>query len=689
MTVEAPQEYSAKSVRALSGLEAVFVRPGMYVGSTGKQGFHHLLWEIVDNSVDEAMGGYCNRIEVTLNADGSASVADNGRGIPVDPQPDDSEYPGMPTVEMVLTVLHAGGKFDGNAYSFSGGLHGVGISVVNALSEWTKVDVKKDGQNHHIEFGLAYKYDAAGNPVYDHKGAHAVIPGKVTSPLESYGKVAKSDTGTSVTFLPTDKVFSYSGWDIELIARRLRHGSFLNPGLIFVLRDHRTEEHTEVEFHYPNGLKDFMDEVSIERLAASDNVGKTDELLPLEPILLGGEDPESGGEWSMCLRWFPDANYRSISFANGIETGHGGTHVKGYEQVLTLMMNRYAKQDHIGMIDEKSPSLEAVDVRAGLGVIIAAKVKEPQFVGQTKDELSNDETRIMIRQGFSEQFWNWMQEHPVEIKEILGKLIDGMRFRHRMAALEDAERSKAEKRGVPAKSQALPPKLSDCETRDRSLAELFIVEGDSAAAPAKKSRDSKTQAVLPIRGKGLNIENALNSKGGEDRIQGNKEVQGILATIGAGSQDLFDLDSMRYDKIIILTDADEDGRHIQLLLMTTFYRLCKPLVEAGRLYVARPPLFSATINQVKYYAHDMAGREEIEARFPRSNVEWMRFKGLGEMNFDQLGDTCLDPSQRRIVRINVDDPSVADQTIKSLMGGDTNAKWDAVQDVNVSGEELL
>lgn len=672
------QDYGADSISALEGLEPVRLRPGMYIGSTGRSGLHHMLWEVVDNSVDEAMAGYADRVDIAINNDNSISVSDNGRGIPVAPQTKGS-YKGMPTVEMVMTILHAGGKFGQGAYQFSGGLHGVGISVVNALSEWVRADVHLDGQIHSIKF-------AAVEEVVD--GQEKLIPGKVIQPLEVTGKT--KHRGTTITFQPDHRVFSATEWDYDTIARRIRQGAFLNPGLTFTLTDNRESTQTAtVEYRYPNGLRDFMDELTPDRLEHAEKKGKTDLLMPAKPIVLKGEDTGTGNSWEMVFRWFPDQWYRSASFANGIETGHGGTHVKGYEQVLTMLMNRYARQDHIGFLGDRDSNLEAVDVRSGLGVIIAVKVRDPQFVGQTKDELSNDEVRQMVRQGFSEQFWDWMQDHPIEAKMFIMKCIEEMRMRHRISAMAEAERAKAEKKGIAAKSQPLPSKLSDCETRDRQEAELFIVEGNSAAGPTKKARDTHFQAVLPIRGKILNAEEALNRKNGLDRIQNNEEIQGILAAIGAGSQEMFDVGSMRYGKIVILTDADDDGAHIETLLMTAFYRMCQPLVDSGHLYVARPPLFSTVHKGEKVYVHDVEEREAYEAKHPRNNFEWTRFKGLGEMNYDQLAQTCISPETRRLAQINVEEASIADSVTSSLMGSDTDAKWEALQDVVIEAEEVL
>lgn len=673
MTVAA--EYGADQIRALEGLMAVRARPAMYIGSVDKRGVHHLVWEVLDNSIDEAMGGHATNIEVTLNQDGSVSVKDDGRGIPVDPQRTGA-YKGLPTVEMALTVLHAGGKFGDGGYQYSGGLHGVGVSVVNALSEWTDVEVRRDGKIHRIGFAFGTKEDEDGNTVE--------TAGKTVSPLTVTGTTSPDDTGTTVTFLPDYRVFTHSGWDLDLIERRIRHGAFLNPGLTFTLTDARDPDAVTTVTHcYPNGLVDFMAEQAAVRLEQSGNEGETDRLLPVDPIILGGSDEDSGGQWDMVLRWYPDQAYRASSFANGIETPHGGSHVKGYESALTLMLNRFARQDHIYLLGERDPNLEAVDVRSGLGVIISVKVRDPQFVGQTKEELSSDSTRSMVRSGFTAQFWDWMESHPTDAKVFLTKCIDAMRLRHKLADMERTERNKQEKRGYAPKSQALPSKLSDCWTKDRSQAELFIVEGDSAAGPAIKGRNAETQAILPIRGKGLNIEKALTARDGGERIANNREVQGIIATMGAGSQDLFDLASMRYDKIIMLTDADDDGRHIQLLLMTTFYRLMTDLVADGRLYVARPPLFSTMGKDGKIYLPDEEARDRFIEEHPRHAAPFTRFKGLGEMNVNELTETTINPVTRSLAQLQVEDASMADSTISQLMGNDANAKWDVLQDVEL------
>lgn len=670
-TAVAASEYGADSIQALEGLEPVRTRPGMYVGGTGRAALHHLIWEVVDNSVDEAMAGHADRIDIVLNADNSVTVMDNGRGIPVAPQKSGS-HKGMPTVEMVMTVLHAGGKFDDSAYAFSGGLHGVGISVVNALSIYTDVAVFRDGKEYGIRFGRSTRDDGT------------IWSGRTLEPLSVVGDHEGGD-GTRITFLPDEDVFTTTQWDYETISRRIKNGSFLNPGLTFTLTDNRDGfDNEQVEYYYPNGLIDFMKELTVARLEQSEK--SDDALLHPDTIFLSGEDTEVRGRWEMALRWYPDQFYRVNSFANGIETGNGGTHVKGYERPLTQLMNRFARQ-HLQILGDKDPNLEANDVRSGLGVIISVKVKDPQFVGQTKDELANEDTGTMVRQGFSEQFWAWMENHPIEARDILNKCIEEMRFRHKMANLEASERANQEKKGTAAKSMQLPAKLSDCSTRDRKQAELFIVEGDSAAGPAKKGRDSSFQAVLPIRGKGLNVEAALAS-GRSDRIESNKEIQGIIAALGAGSQDMFDLDHCRYGKIIVLTDADDDGAHIATLLMTTFYRLFRPMVDDGRIHVARTPLFSTTYKGEKVYLRDEEEREKFESTV-KGELNFTRFKGLGEMNANQLAETSINPDTRSLARVTVEEASTADMSIRELMGKDSSAKWEALQDVEVEIEDLV
>lgn len=673
-------EYDNSQIVALEGLQPVRMRPGMYIGSTGKQGFHHLMWEVVDNSVDEAMAGHADRIHVTLNEDGSATVRDNGRGIPVDPQKNGS-YKGMPTVVMVCTVLHAGGKFGTGAYAFSGGLHGVGISVVNALTRWMNIEVRRDGKLHEVGF-------AAQDKVV--KGKNVVEPGVLVSPLKSKRNPGKDETGTTVTFMPDERVFSHNDWDVDVIARRLRQTAFLNPGLTCVLTD--TEGNTQ-EFHFPGGISDFMKEVAVARLATSDHAGQVERLMPpQEPISLGGAEEE--GEWVMTMQWHPDNKYQVLSFANGIETIDHGTHVEGYQSVLTTIMTKYARQEHIGILTDKDSNFEASDVRSGLGVIISVKVKEPQFQGQTKGKLGNEEIKTLVRQGFNAQFWDWMQEHPTEIKAILTKAVNEMRMRKRLAELAEKERAKGgDGDAIAPRSQPLPAKLSDCESKDRKGTELFIVEGDSAAGPALMSRNPALQAVLPIRGKGLNVEKAIQARqsargDNKDRIANNVEVQSIIASVGAGSESKFDIEQSRFSKIVILTDADDDGAHIATLLLTTFYHLMRPMLEEGRIYVARPPLFSTIVKDEKVYAHTVEDRDRID-RESRAQLTWTRFKGLGEMNPDELGDTAINPATRRLAQISMTDGEEAAFIISQLMGKDSAPKWAELSTVTVTGEDAI
>jgi len=673
-------EYGSAQVVALEGLQPVRMRPGMYIGSTGKQGFHHLLWEVVDNSVDEAMAGHADRIEVTLNEDGSATVSDNGRGIPVEPQKAGS-YKGMPTVVMVCTVLHAGGKFGTGAYTMSGGLHGVGISVVNALTRWMNITVRLDGKIHEVGF-------AAQDKVI--KGKSVVEPGVLVSPLKSKRNPGKDEHGTTVTFLPDERVFSHNDWDVEVIARRLRQTAFLNPGLTCTLTD--AEGNTQ-EFLFPGGISDFMKEVAAARLTATDHAGQVERLMPpKEPISLSGVEAE--GEWVMAMQWHPDNKYQVLSFANGIETIDHGTHVEGYQSILTTIMTKYARQDHIGILTEKDSNFEASDVRSGLGVIISIKVAEPQFQGQTKGKLGNEEIKTLVRQGFNAQFWDWMQEHPTEIKAILTKAVNEMRMRKKLAELAEKERAKSgDGDAIAPRSQPLPAKLSDCESKDRKNTELFIVEGDSAAGPALMSRNPALQAVLPIRGKGLNVEKAIQARqstrgDNRDRIANNVEVQSIIASVGAGSESKFDIEQSRFSKIVILTDADDDGAHIATLLLTTFYHLMRPMLEQGRIYVARPPLFSTIIKDEKVYAHTVEDRDRID-RESRAQLTWTRFKGLGEMNPDELGDTAINPATRRLAQISMTDVEDAAFTISQLMGKDPAPKWAELSTVTVSGEDSI
>ena len=667
--------YGADDIIALEGLEAVYRRPAMYVGTTDKRGFHHLLWEIVDNSVDEAMGGHADRISVTIHEDESVTVTDNGRGIPV-AQQTSGTYKGMSTLEMVMTVLHAGGKFEGKGYQFSGGLHGVGVSVVNALSTRLEVKVRREGQVYAMAFAGKRRKVRGKSETY--------VPGLVESPLKAVGKTkVKTETGTEVRFWPNLDVFSCDTWDSKLVLAHMRRSAFLNPGLTFVFSDERHDDEP-VEFCYPNGLADFMAEEAAERIADEENASIED-ILPRDPIVLGGTAEDDNGQWDLAMLWFPDERYVIHSFANGVTTPNGGTHVKGLEEAMTGSLNKYARQDHIALLGEKDANLAASDWRSGCGFVISAKVREPQFVGQTKEELSNPEIKSMVKSQFALQFAQWLDAHPAEAKHLVERFVQQMRFRIKMADFAKAEKAKGQQ-GFQAAKLPLPAKLADCSKRAGS--ELFIVEGDSAAGPAIKARNSSFQAVLPVRGKGLNIEVALNGRDAESKISANKEVQGIIAAIGAGSQDMFDPSKMRYDKIIMLMDADPDGRHIAILLMTLFYRLMPELVQSGHLYVARPPLFGTRQKDKKVYLATEAERDAFLLANPRHSEPVLRFKGLGEMNFRELGETTIEPSTRSLGRLVIEDAMAADATLRSLMGSNSATKWDVLKDAVFDEEDV-
>lgn len=682
--------YTAKDMTELVGLTPVRARPGMYIGGTDKRGYHHLLWEVVDNSVDEFMGGYGDSITVTLNEDNSISVEDHGRGIPMDNTAD-----GTPAVQKTATSLHMGGKFGHNAYAVSGGLHGVGLSVVNALSSWMTIKVVRDGQEGTISFRSSATIEEAV------LGQGEV--GVVSSPLQIKKSKRKGDHGTTVTFLPDPEMFqSYKSceWDIKLIQKRLRQSAFLNAGLTINLIDNRPAyDNPEVTYCYENGISDFMAEVRRERLDA-DSVCDDDEDTPNDqentkssypdtPIFLSGDDPDIGGSWEAAFCWFPDSAYRVYSFANSVETSDGGTHVQGYESVLTGLLNRYAAQDHIGLIDADGWRLEASDVRSGLGIVISVKVRDPQFEGQTKGKLNNAETKAMVREGFSRQLWAWMEEHPAEARTFVEKCVLEMQVRRKAHEAAEAARNEKESSATkPQKNGPMPPKLRDSRIHGEK-AEMFIVEGDSAMGTAKSASDPLYQALLPIRGKGLNVEKALASRDAERLMANNKELQGIIAAVGAGSMELFDHTQMRYGKIILLTDADDDGRHIELLLMTMFYRVMPGLIENGHLWVARPPLFSVSTRKGRVYLRDEDERDEFlsspEGRGLEDSI--MRFKGLGEMNHDQLSQTAMHPHTRSIVQISVEDESVADETFTRLMGRDTEYKRALVFEHEIGDDE--
>lgn len=673
-------EYSDKDIEVLEGLDPVRKRPGMYIGGTDKRGLHHLVWEVVDNSVDEAMAGFADQITVTLHDDGSVSVKDNGRGIPMTPK-ETGSFKGIPTVELVATVLHAGGKFDGSAYSFSGGLHGVGLSVVNALSQWMTIDVERDKQRGHIEFAATLDPETG-----------AIRSGRVSRPLEVKDIRTKA-TGTTVRFLPDPSVFKSIAFDSELISQRLRQTAFLNAGLTITLVDERggAGEVEPVIYRYDNGLTDFMEEVKsgrLEHFAESRDVS-LDSLTtyPPEPIRLSGKDANGQGEWDIALTWFPDTTYKFYAFANGIETPDGGTHVAGYQQVLTSLLNKYATQEHIGLLQPDGWKLEAQDVQSGLGVVVSVKVKEPQFDGQTKAKLNNEETRQMVRSGFQQALWSWMEENPTKARTFVEKVIREMEVRRKAFEAAEALRNKEGSTATKPKSMTLPAKLRDCRVHGRG-AELFIVEGDSAGGSGNSARDPQYQAILPIRGKIRNVEKLLATKGAQSKLQENAEVQGIIAALGAGSQELFDPEHLRYERIVILTDADDDGRHIETLLIALSYRLFPGLIEGGHVYIARPPLFLATVKSEKTYLPDAAALEEFMQTPAAQNAMITRFKGLGEMSDKQLRESAMNPETRTMSRLDVADSEDASLALSDIMGVSTDYRWQLVLESETESDAM-
>ncbi len=628
-------EYSAKNITVLEGLEAVRRRPGMYIGSTGPRGLHHLVWEVVDNSVDEALAGRCTSIEVTVLADGGLRVSDDGSGIPVDTH----EKEGRSALEVVLTVLHAGGKFDKQAYSVSGGLHGVGISVVNALSQRLVAEVRRDGRLWRQEF------------------VRGIPQGEIAAIGEAEG------TGTQITFWPDPEVFETVDFSADTIARRLRDTAFLTAGLRIVFTDQRVSEDrpepvTE-EFHAPGGLRDFVHHIRSTR-------GK--EGLH-EVIHFTAEEQTDEGLQSVevAVQWINDYNDSILSFCNTINTHEGGTHDEGFRTAVTQQINRWAKQNNLLRAKEVE-SLSGDDLREGLVAVISVKVGDPQFEGQTKTKLGNTEVKSFVQSTTYAELATWLEEHPTEGKRIVAKAESAAQGRIAARKARDLTRRKSL-----LESTALPGKLADCQSRDPEESELYIVEGDSAGGSAKQARDRRTQAILPIRGKILNVEKARLAK-----ILANNEVQALITAMGTGIGDEFDLAKARYHKLILMADADVDGAHIRTLLLTFIFRHMRELVDAGFVYIAQPPLFqikhSARRGEV-FYAYSDAQREAIMADLPRDRkADVQRFKGLGEMDAEQLWETTMDPARRTLKLVTLEDAAAADELFTVLMGDDVEPR---------------
>ena len=608
--------YGADQIQVLEGLEAVRKRPGMYIGSTSGRGLHHLVWEIVDNSIDEALAGYCSEINVTIEMDNSITVKDNGRGIPVGIQ----EKTGRPAVEVILTVLHAGGKFGGGGYKVSGGLHGVGASVVNALSAYLEVYVHREGHIHYQKF-------ERGVPAADLK------------------VVGDSEvTGTITHFSPDPEIFTETvAYDYDTLATRIRELAFLNRGLLITLEDKR-EENKRAEYHYEGGIISYVE-----------HLNRTKEVLHEEPIYIEGE--KEGIAVEIAMQYNDGYTENIYSFANNIHTYEGGTHESGFKTALTRAINDYARK--YGLIKENETNLTGEDVREGLIAIISIKHPNPQFEGQTKTKLGNSEVRTITDSVFADHLGKFLLENPDVAKKIVDKGL--MATRARMAAKKARELTR---RKSALEVSSLPGKLADCSSKDPSISEIYIVEGDSAGGSAKQGRDRHFQAILPLRGKILNVEKARL-----DRILSNNEVRAMITAAGTGIGEDFDISKARYHKIVIMTDADVDGAHIRTLLLTFFYRYMRKIIEAGYIYIAQPPLYKVQQGKRIEYAYNDQQLEAINATLtatPKPNVQ--RYKGLGEMNPDQLWDTTMNPETRTLLQVNLKDAIEADETFEMLMG---------------------
>ncbi|HEV3400455.1 MAG TPA: DNA topoisomerase (ATP-hydrolyzing) subunit B, partial [Acidimicrobiales bacterium] len=616
------------------GLDPVRKRPGMFIGSTGLNGLHHLVYEVVDNSVDEAMAGYCDRIDVTLLADGGCRVADNGRGIPVDPH-SNPRYRGKSAAEVVLTTLHAGGKFGGNAYQVSGGLHGVGVSVVNALSRRLELEIDQHGKHHHMTF---------------------VDGGKPLGRLEVTGKAPRGRTGTTVTFWPDPKIFESEGTEFraQTLVERLQVMAFLNRGLQIRFRDERPGHEQEHVFHYTGGIVDFVRHL---------NHAKE----PLFRRVVHVEAAEATQELEIALQWNTGFHEGIHSFANGIATIEGGMHEEGLKKALTNVVNKYARAK--GLLKEKDDNLLGEDIREGLTAIVSVKLREPQFEGQTKAKLGNVSIRSLVERITNEKLGDWLEEHPTEARQIVNKAIQAARARVAARQAREVIRRKTLLEGA-----GLPGKLADCSSKDPKESELFIVEGNSAGGSAISARDPVTQAILPIRGKILNVERAR-----VDRMLKNTEIQSLISAIGAGVGEEFDVSKIRYDKVIILADADVDGNHIRTLLLTFFFRQMTPMVEQNHVFIAQPPLYSTVVGKDKVYLKDDMERERYVAQHPGKKVEFQRLKGLGEMDFQELRDTTMDKSRRTLLSVSVEQAALADEVLAVLMGDDVELRKHFIQ----------
>ena len=622
--------YDANQIQILEGLEAVRKRPGMYIGSTSSRGLHHLVYEIVDNSIDEALAGYCTEIDVQINEDNSITVKDNGRGIPVDI----NKKAGKPAVEVVFTILHAGGKFGGGGYKVSGGLHGVGASVVNALSEWLEVTVYRDGKIHK------QRYER----------------GHVMYPLKVGGECPEDKTGTEVTFLPDKTIFEETVYDYDVLKHRVREMAFLTKNIRIILRDERENKQEKV-FHYEGGIKEFVDYL---------NKGKQ----PLYDNVIYCEGVKDGVVVEVAMQHNDSYTENILGFVNNINTPEGGTHIEGFKRSLTKVINDYARTNKL--LKDSESNLAGEDIREGLTVVVSIKISEPQFEGQTKQKLGNSEARGAVDSIVSEQLTYFLEQNPAIAKTICEKSILSQRARDAARKARDLTRRKTALEGT-----SLPGKLADCSDKNPENCEIYIVEGDSAGGSAKTARSRATQAILPLRGKILNVEKARL-----DRILGNAEIKAMITAFGTGIHEDFDITKLRYNKIIIMTDADVDGAHIATLLLTFFYRFMPDLIKQGHVYLAQPPLYQVTKNKGVWYAYSDEELNDILTEIGRdNNNKIQRYKGLGEMDAEQLWDTTMDPEKRILLKVKIDEDSQSDidLTFTSLMGDQVEPRREFIE----------
>ncbi len=625
MTQKNQQSYGAEQIQVLEGLDPVRKRPGMYIGSTGPKGLHHLVYEIVDNSIDEALAGYCKNIEIIIGKNNTICVKDDGRGMPVDMH----SKMGKPAVEVIHTILHAGGKFGGGGYKVSGGLHGVGASVVNALSEWMEVEIKRNGK-------LYYQRYEKGNTITE---------------LKVIGE--SEHTGSKTTFLPDKDIFDEIDFKLETLEHRFREMAFLNKGIRIILIDEREEK--KLEFHYEGGIKEFVKHL---------NKNKDE----IHDTIVYFETNKQNCTVEVALQYTQSYTENIFSFANNINTYEGGSHLVGFKSALTRVVNDYARKS--GILKEKDENLTGEDIREGLTAILSVKLQEPQFEGQTKTKLGNSEMRGIVENATGEALQIFLEETPSDAKQIIEKSIKAARAREAARKARELTRRKGILDGM-----SLPGKLADCSEKDPKLSEIYLVEGDSAGGSAKQGRDRNTQAILPLRGKILNVEKARL-----DKILNYNEIRAMITAFGCGIGDEFDVSKLRYHKIVIMTDADVDGAHIRTLLLTFFYRYMRPLVDLGHIYIAQPPLYKIKKGKAEHYVYTDRELEILLNEIGRNGISLQRYKGLGEMNPEQLWDTTMDPTQRTMIQVTVDDAVAADEIFTTLMGDKVKPRRDFIEE---------